>query len=97
MEDKFRSTAYYTDSCVGAYIHEAKKQSWYKNTLFVLVADHGHRLPKNEFENYHPNRYRIPLLFYGDVIKPGFRGTKITKVGNQTDIAATLLNQLRIH
>lgn len=97
IEDKFRSTSYYTDSCVGAYINDAKKQSWYKNTLFVLVADHGHRLPKNIFENFHPNRYKIPLLFFGDVIKPEFQGVKVSKVGNQTDIAATLLTQLHVN
>ncbi|MBC7912974.1 MAG: LTA synthase family protein [Pyrinomonadaceae bacterium] len=93
LENKFRSTAYYADSCLGAFIHEAKKESWYKNTLFVMVADHGHRLPKNQSEIYHPNRFRIPLLFFGEIIKPEFRGKRISKIGGQTDIAATLLNQ----
>ncbi|EOR94298.1 putative sulfatase [Arcticibacter svalbardensis MN12-7] len=92
--NKFRSTAYYADSCLGAFIREAKKKSWYTNTLFIMVADHGHHLPKGDLEISDPQRYRIPLLFFGDVIKPEFRGVKINKVGNQTDIAATLLNQL---
>ncbi|WP_069658113.1 LTA synthase family protein [Arcticibacter eurypsychrophilus] len=92
--NKFRSTAYYADSCLGAFIREAKKKSWYKNTLFIMVADHGHYLPKGDLEISDPQRYRIPLLFFGEVIKPEFRGVKIKKVGNQTDIAATLLNQL---
>lgn len=30
------------------------------------------------------------------MIKPEFRGTRISKTGNQTDLAATLLNQLKI-
>lgn len=92
--NKFRSTAYYADSCLGAFIREAKKKSWYKNTLFVMVADHGHYLPKGDLDISDPQRYRIPLVFFGDVIKPEFRGVTINKVGNQTDIAATLLNQL---
>lgn len=58
-----------------------------------MVADHGHRLPKNQSEIYHPNRFRIPLLFFGEIIKPEFRGKRISKIGGQTDIAATLLNQ----
>lgn len=96
IENKFRSTAYYADSCLGAFIDKAKKEPWYKNTLFIVVADHGHRLPKNQSEIYHPNRFRIPLLFLGEVIKPGFRGKNVSKIGSQTDIAATLFQQLNM-
>ncbi|MGV3509330.1 MAG: LTA synthase family protein [Sphingobacteriaceae bacterium] len=95
--NKFRSTAFYTDSCVGAFINDAKNKSWYKNTLFIVVADHGHRLPKNQYEIYQHNRFRIPLLFFGDVIKPEYRGKRISKIGSQTDIAATLFNQLKMN
>lgn len=94
--NKFRSTAYFTDSCLNAYFEQAKKQDWYKNTLFILVADHGHRLPHNISEAYNPVKYHIPLLFFGDVIKPEYRGKKIGKLGGQTDIAATLLAQLNL-
>ncbi|MNQ79042.1 Lipoteichoic acid synthase 2 [compost metagenome] len=93
---KFKSTAYYTDSCINAYLNYAKKQSWYKNTLFVFVADHGHGLPKQAYEIYAPERYHIPLLFYGEVIKDEFKGRKFSNVGSQVDIAATLLAQLQI-
>jgi phosphoglycerol transferase MdoB-like AlkP superfamily enzyme len=96
VENKFRSTAYYTDSCIAAYINQAKKQPWYKNTLFIMVADHGHRLPLSKYDSYHPLRYHIPLIFFGDVIKPEYRGKRIEKIGNQTDIAATILAQLNI-
>jgi phosphoglycerol transferase MdoB-like AlkP superfamily enzyme len=94
VANQFRSTAYFTDSCLNAYFNEAKKHNWYKNTLFILVADHGHRLPKSTSAAYDPAKYHIPLLFYGDVIKPEYRGKQINKLGNQTDIAATLLAQL---
>jgi phosphoglycerol transferase MdoB-like AlkP superfamily enzyme len=95
-ENKFRSTAYYADSCLGAFLNHARKQAWYKNTLFVVVADHGHLLPRTDLEVYDPRRYRIPLLFFGAVIKPEFRGLKVEKIGSQTDIATTLLTQLGI-
>jgi phosphoglycerol transferase MdoB-like AlkP superfamily enzyme len=94
--DMFRSTAFFTDSCLSDYFSKAKKQAWYKNTLFILVADHGHYLPGSIYEPYHPGKYRIPLLFFGEVIKEEFRGTKIHKLGNQTDIAATLFTQLNL-
>lgn len=92
----FKSTAYYTDSCINNFLGKAKKQPWYKNTLFVFVADHGHLFPKNTHEIFYPQRYHIPLLLYGDVIKNEFKGRKFDKVGSQTDLAATLLAQLDI-
>lgn len=95
-EDKFRSTAYYTDASLAAYFGQAKSQPWYKNTLFIIVADHGHRLPKSIYEIHDPGRFRIPLLLFGDALKPEFKGKVISKIGSQTDIAATLLNQLNI-
>lgn len=93
---KFKSTAYYTDSCINAYLTNARKQSWYKNTLFIFVADHGHVLPKNRQDISVPQRYHIPLLFYGAVVKDEFKGKKFDRIGSQTDIAATLLAQLRL-
>ncbi len=95
VENKFRSTSFYTDSSLGAYIKEARSKTWYKNTLFVILADHSHRLPRSITE-YDPKRYHIPLLFFGDMLKPQYRGSRINKTGNQTDLAATLLNQLNI-
>lgn len=93
---KFKSTAFYTDSCIGSYLNEAKKQAWYKNTLFIFVADHGHPLPKQNHEIYEPQRYHIPLIFYGDVIKDEFKGKVYDKTGSQQDLPATLLAQLKI-
>jgi len=93
--DKFRKAVYYSDHSLGEYFSAAKKESWYNKTLFILVADHGHRLPRNNDLNRYESK-RIPLLFYGNVLKENVRGTTISKTGNQHDIAATLLNQLKI-
>src|SRR5690606_6338756 len=86
--EKFKSTAYYTDSCINAYLNNARKTEWYKNTLFVFIADHGHLLPKNANDIYVPQRYHIPLLLYGDVIKDAYRGRRMTQTGSQTDVVA---------
>ena len=94
--EAFKSTAFYTDSCINSYLNEAKKQAWYKNTLFIFIADHGHLFPKNKYDISQPERYHIPLLFYGDVIKDEFKGKKIDHIGSQQDLAATLLAQLNI-
>lgn len=91
---RFKSTAFYTDSCLNDFLTKAKKQAWYKNTLFIFVADHGHIMPKGRNEIYIPERYHIPLLFFGDVIKEAYRGKTFDQVGSQIDIASTLLHQL---
>ncbi|WP_316836652.1 LTA synthase family protein [Pedobacter nutrimenti] len=91
---RFKSTAFYTDSCINDYLTKAKKEAWYKNTLFIFIADHGHILPKETNEVYMPQRYHIPLLLYGEVIKPEFRGKTFSRIGSQIDLASTLLTQL---
>ncbi len=93
---RFKSTAYYTDSCINDYLIQAKKQSWYKNTLFIFIADHGHLYPKNKYDIFQPERYHIPLLFFGDVIKDEFKGKNFSNIGSQQDLSATLLAQLNI-
>ncbi len=91
--DRFRNSAAYTDAALGEYFAKAKEKPWYKNTLFIIAADHGHHLPKNT-NVYYPESHRIPLLFFGDVIKPEFRGAFVTKLGGHQDAAGTLLPQL---
>ncbi len=92
-ENEYINSAYYTDRCLGNFINEAKKQSWFKNTLFIVVADHSH----NSYRNYSfitPVYHKIPLLFFGEVLKKEFQGKKINTFANQSDLATTLLKQL---
>ena len=92
-ENMYVNGAHYSDICIGDFMRKAKLQPWYKNTLFIFCSDHSHNSPKhNDF--YDPKNRRIIGFMYGDVIKPEYRGMKISKMGNHNDIANTLLNQL---
>jgi phosphoglycerol transferase MdoB-like AlkP superfamily enzyme len=93
-EDKFRNAVWYSDLALKEFMDNAQQQTWYNNTLIILVADHGHRLPKNYVDLSVPGRFRIPLLITGGALKPELRGTKCKTTGSQTDIAATLLQSL---
>lgn len=96
LEEKFRNACYFTDQSLGAFIDWIKNEEWYKRTLFVLVADHGHHLPRyRKFDE--PARYHIPLVFFGEALKEQYRGLKINTLGSQTDVAATLANQLALN
>jgi hypothetical protein len=94
-ENDFINSAYYTDKCLGDFFREARKQPWYANTLFVLVADHSHNSYRNWGVNTPPYR-KIPLLLYGEALKEKYRGKQIARVSSQTDIATTLLKQLNL-
>lgn len=89
---KFRSSVYYTDWALGKFIAEAKKQPWWQNTVVVITADHGHPLPGND-PNFAPSKFHIPFILTGGAIKEKGR---INGIGSQTDIATTLLAQLRL-
>ncbi len=92
-QDKFLNAAYYTDSCIGNFFEQAKTKPWWNNTLFILVADHGVRLP-----DYTPIdavlKFKIPMLWLGGVLTK--KDTIIHTYGSQVDIPKTLLGQLGI-
>ncbi|MCD6091191.1 MAG: sulfatase-like hydrolase/transferase [Bacteroidales bacterium] len=89
------NSAYYTDQSLKKFFAKARQSDWFKNTLFIIVADHSH----NSYRNYAMQEAaynKIPLLFYGPVLKPEFRGTIIKHLGYQPDLVATLLPQLNM-
>jgi phosphoglycerol transferase MdoB-like AlkP superfamily enzyme len=92
-ENSFLNSAYYTDKCLGEYFALARKQPWFDNTIFILVADHSHNTNHNHplvsFE-YH----KIPLLIIGKPLKDDLKGTQIDCIASNTDIPTTLLKQL---
>ena len=90
------NAVYYADSVLNNFMIEAKKQPWYSNTLFVFVSDHHHNTPRN-YSYYDPAYRRIPLVFYGDVIKPEFRGYQSKQICSQLDLASTLMHQLNMN
>ena len=92
----FKNAVHYTDKSLKAFIEKSQTQPWFKNTLFMLVADHGNSFPLNRPNAYMPERYRIPFLLYGEVVRKEYRGTKRSATGSQSDITATVLAQLQV-
>jgi phosphoglycerol transferase MdoB-like AlkP superfamily enzyme len=88
-ESLFLNSCHYTDKSLGEFMTKAKAAPWWKNTVFIFVADHGHRHPGNK-ELKAKERFRIPFLLVGGSIK---KDSVIHNYGNHTDIANTLLAQ----
>ena len=53
----------YTDFALKRFFAEAKKQPWYNNTIFVLVADHGNTIAYDEYRKEF-NKHTVPILFF---------------------------------
>lgn len=87
--NKFKNAAYYTDVCLRDYFTAAKKTSWYQNTIFLLVADHGHHLPR-ERDLDSPESKRITCLLTGGALNQQLRGKKWQHVMAQHDLVALL-------
>jgi phosphoglycerol transferase MdoB-like AlkP superfamily enzyme len=80
----------YTDYALRELFNEISKSPWFKNTLFVITADHTNESVHKEFQNNF-GAYCVPILFY----KPGsdLKGIK-KRISQQIDIMPTVLNYL---
>jgi len=94
-EADFMNSMVYADKSLGDFIKKAKKQKWYKNTVFIFVADHSHGSQAVEMP-YTTDFFRIPILIYGEPILKEARGKVVSNIGSQADLAATLMHQLRL-
>lgn len=92
-ENKFRSAHAYTDKVIGNFINFAKQQTWYNNTLIIILSDHGHRSPKHEGIFNSPKKFKIPMLWLGGALNK--TGVKINHISSQIDLSYTLLDLLK--
>lgn len=90
---RFLSALHYSDSVIGNFIEQAKKEDWYANTLFIIVGDHGHTYPGSS-RVYEKDKFHIPMLWTGGAVNTP--PARINKTGSQTDLAASLLQQLSL-
>lgn len=86
-------TISYTDFALKKFFAEAEKKPWFKNTLFVVTADHASLHYRPEWEN-EAGSYRIPLFFY----HPAFQFPKVDtdKVVQHVDILPSILDFLAL-
>jgi phosphoglycerol transferase MdoB-like AlkP superfamily enzyme len=80
----------YTDFALHELFDEISKSPWFKNTLFVITADHTNESIHKEFQNNFGS-YSVPIIFF----KPGsdLKGMK-KRIAQQIDIMPTVLSYL---
>lgn len=79
----------YSDYALQQMFAKAKNKPWFKNTIFVFVADHcASSAGKDEID---VKNYQIPAIIYGqNLIQP----QKVTKLCSQIDVFPSLFGQL---
>ena len=81
----------YSDYAIQTFFEKAKKQQWFKNTIFIITADHTCGTRYQEKYKNKIGRYAIPLiLFKGDGSLVGENNTIV----QQIDIMPTVLDLL---
>ena len=91
--NKFLNTAAFADHAIGRFFERVRSEAWFKNTLFVLVADHGSSQPGAVGMEKGASR-RVPLIVFGEPMAAAWRGKRLPVFGNHHDIPATVLAAL---
>ncbi|MDB4910997.1 MAG: hypothetical protein JWO39_1820, partial [Gemmatimonadetes bacterium] len=93
-EAHFLNSLVYADRSIGTFIAAASREPWWDSTLVIIIADHGHPLPKiPALQGESASQlYHIPMLWLGGAL--AVRDTVITVIGSQVDVAPTLFAQL---
>ena len=79
----------YTDYAIKKFITEASTHSWFRNTVFVIVADH---CASSAGKTQMPvSKYHIPMLIYSPGnVEPGV----MSRLMSQIDVGPTILGLL---
>lgn len=79
----------YADFAQGRFLRDAERHAWFKDTIFILVADHGARVYGRQ--EIPLKTYEIPLMFYAPAHLAPRRSDGLM---SQIDIAPTLMGLL---
>lgn len=81
----------YADFAIGRLFELAKKEPYYKDTVFVVVADHNIRVYGDDLVPV--NMFHIPALIIADGVKP----QKVNVLTTQPDVLATALDLIGVN
>lgn len=82
----------YVDHALAAFFAQAEKEPWYRNTVFVLLGDHGINL--GHTYDMPLSFHHVPLIMYapGGQLAPGHVRMPV----GQIDVAPTVLGALHV-
>ena len=90
-DDPFFKCVQYTDHALKRFFEYAKEQEWYKNTLFVITADHTNHSIEPRYKST-AGWFEVPVIFFSPDGDPAFTpGIDSTTIAQQADIMPTVL------
>ena len=84
------SAVKYADWAIGYFFREARQHKFFKNTVFVVIGDHGARIYGSQ--TFPIQSYRVPMLMI--LPQEEGRGTRCHTLGCSLDVAPTIMGQL---
>lgn len=76
----------YADCALGKFVRKAKTASYWKNTIFLVIADHDSRISSASV--FPIEHFKIPAIIFGENIAP----RQDQRLSSQLDIPPTLLS-----
>lgn len=80
----------YADYAIRRFFDSSSQTEWFKNTLFIITADHAFQTPVDNDYNSRQGRYQIPLILYHPDKKIATNKT----FNQQIDIMPTILDYI---
>ena len=93
VRDPMARCVRYLDRSLSGFFESARKKSWFRNTLFIITADHTYS-PRGMVRPDLLQQHHIPLILYHPSRQLPAADTE--KVGYQGDLAPTVLDYLGI-
>lgn len=90
--DEHLTAMRYSDWALGQFFEKARKAPYFKETLFVIVGDHGFGADE-QLTEMDLHRFNVPLLLIAPGIQEKF-GTSNEVVGTQIDVVPTIMGRL---
>lgn len=90
--DEHLTAMRYSDWALGRFFDKARRSPYYRNTLFVIVGDHGFGA-NEQLTEMDLFRFHVPLLLIAPGLTETF-GNRRETVGTQVDIVPTIMGRL---
>ncbi|MCF6753516.1 LTA synthase family protein [Pseudomonas stutzeri] len=90
--DQHLTAMRYSDWALGQFFDKVRNQPWFKQTLFVVVGDHGFGATE-EVTEMDLLRFHVPLLLIAPGVTERF-GSRREVVGTQVDVVPTIMGRL---
>ncbi|GMQ52344.1 LTA synthase family protein [Halopseudomonas aestusnigri] len=92
VNDEHLTAMRYSDWALGRFFDQVRNEPWYRDTLFVVIGDHGFGTPR-QLTDLDLLRFNVPMLLIAPGITERF-GTHNDIVGTQVDVVPTIMGRL---